>query len=534
MTAVLALLWTVRTVRTLLQQTAFWQIKEYRLDRMAAHARLPSTIARLSHPMLAFRWGLLVMFLAVPEVARSLVGAGLLALLYAHESSWFIGELRAWRFRRPRPTTKAIGILALAAGALGALATMGFWASFPATTLFLTLDRVTPLVVACATLAFAPPTYLRRARAMRAARARIREHHALTTIGITGSYGKSSTKEFLGRILEPRFRVLKTPANVNSEIGVAQTVLTHLGDDHDVFVCEMGAYRPGEIARVASIVRPRIGILTAIGEQHLALFGSKQRLAQAKGELLGSLPPEGTAIVNGDDPLCLALLPRTPAHRRIRFGLGTANDVRAENIQTERTELVFQLHLQGAVRDIRAPLLGAQQIVSILAATAGAHALGLPLDDIADGIARLRPLPRTMEPRSGPNGAFVIEDTYSANPEGVLAALAYLRTVPAQKRVVVMTTMIELGQAATDAHVLVGKALAALRPALVILTARDYAADVIQGAAPSEGAAPLPIVVETNPVRARARVEALLDPATVVLLEGRIPEHLRTSLLPDH
>lgn len=531
MTAVLALLWTVRTARTLLRQTSLWQTKEYRVDRMAAHARLPSVVTQLLHPWLTIRWVLLVLFLVVPDAARNVVSVGALTLLYAGEGAWFLWELYTRRFRRPRPTAKAIGILALAASVLGAVALWGWRASFPAATLFLALDCVTPLVVACATLAFAPVTRAQRARALRAARARIRAHQALMTVGITGSYGKSSTKEFLATILEQRFQVLKTPANVNTEIGIAQTVLTSLEDDHRVFVCEMGAYRPGEITRAASIVRPRIGILTAIGEQHLALFGSTQRLAQAKGELLDALPPEGVAIVNGDDPLCLARLTQTPAHRRIRFGRDAANDVRAENILIERTELTFRLHVYDASHTVRALLLGAQQIPSILAAAAAAQALGLSLQEIAEGIARLRPLPRTMEPRSGPRGAFVVDDTYSANPAGVIAALEYLRCVPAQTRVVVMTTMIELGAAAADAHALVGKALAALQPALVVLTSHDYATDIARGAAANAAVGPLPLVVETNPVRARARVEALLDPATVVLLEGRIPETIRSALL---
>lgn len=530
MTAVLALLWTVRTARTLLRQTSLWQTKEYRADRMAAHVRLPSTVAHLSRPGLTFRWGLLVLFLAVPEISRNVISVGALTLLYAGEGAWFLWELHTKAFRRPRPTAKALGILTLAASMLGAVALWGWRASFPAATLFLILDRVTPLVVACATLAVTPVTRVQRARTIHAASGRIREHQALLTVGITGSYGKSSTKEFLATILEQRFQVLKTPANVNTEIGIAQTVLTSLKDDHNVFVCEMGAYRVREIARAASIVRPRIGILTAIGEQHLALFGSTQRLAQAKGELLDALPPEGTAIVNGDDPLCLTRLVQTPAQRRIRFGLGAENEVRADSLFIERTELRFQLHLWGATRSVRAPLLGAQQIPSILAAAAGAHALGFSPDDVAAGIARLRPLPRTMEPRSGPHGAFVIDDTYSANPAGVLAALAYLRAVPAQKRVVVMTTMIELGRAAANAHALVGETLAALQPALVILTARDYAADITRGALSSAGAAP-PIVVETSPVRARARVEPFLTPETAVLLEGRIPDTLRSALV---
>lgn len=531
MTAVLALLWIVQTVRMLLRQSSLWQVKEYRLDRMMAYARLPSTITRLFHPFLTFRWGLLALFLATPDFARGAVGMGVLTLLYAGEATWFLWELSARRFRRPRPTAKAIGILLLAVGALGALATWAWSTQVPATTLLLILDRVTSLVVTCATLVLGPITARQRARSIRAAGARIRAHQALTTIGITGSYGKSSTKEYLSTILEPHFRVLKTPANVNTDIGIAQTVLRSLHDDHDIFVCEMGAYRQNEITRAASIVRPRIGILTAIGEQHLALFGSKQRLARAKGELLRTLAPRGTAIVNGDDPLCLESLTETTALRQIRFGLAAINDVRAENILTERADLSFRLNVYNAAHTVRAPLLGAQQIPSILAAAAAAQTLGLSLNQIADGIARLRPLPRIMEPRTGSKGAFVIDDTYSANPAGVIAALEYLQCVPARTRVVVMTTMIELGAAATDAHARVGKALAALQPALVILTARDYATDIVQGAASSNGATALPIVVETNPVRARARLEPFLTPESAVLLEGRIPELLRKQIL---
>lgn len=528
----LVLLWSIRIAVAALRLVAFWQVKEYRVDRARAHFGLPSTRRRILGPLPLAKSLLLLAGLLLFPALRVTGGATLaVTALYAGEAASFGWALRAGRLTRPRRTPRALALLTWNLGSTFALAGLTLASSAIAPPLvLLALDLLLPLTTALGVALSSPARSVAHARTVRRAAARIRKHPRLVTIGITGSMGKSSTKEFLATILGLTRRVLKTPANVNTDVGAAQVILESLRPEHDVFVCEMGAYRRGEIARIAAMAKPTVGILTAISDQHLALFGSRERLTQAKGELLRALPPEGTAIVNGDDPRCLARLTQTPAQRRIRFGLGTANDVRAENTLIERTELVFQLHLPDAARSIRAPLLGAQQVPSILAAAAGAHALGLSPDDIAAGIARLRPLPRTMEPRSGPNGAFVIDDTYSANPDGVLAALAYLRTVPVQKRVVVMTTMIELGSAAADAHRRVGEALAALRPALVILTARDYAADLVRGAASREGAAP-PIVVETNPVRARARVEALLDPTTVVLLEGRIPETLRSALL---
>ena len=130
----------------------------------------------------------------------------------------------------------------------------------------------------------------------------------LTVIGITGSYGKSSVKEFLGHFLETEFSVIKTPRNTNTEIGVAQFVLASNFADKDVFIVEMGAYRPGEIKLICDMVRPSIGVLTVIAEQHLSLFGSIKNIQSAKYELLRSLPTNGFAVTNADNAYCTELL----------------------------------------------------------------------------------------------------------------------------------------------------------------------------------------------------------------------------------
>jgi len=129
----------------------------------------------------------------------------------------------------------------------------------------------------------------------------------LTVIGITGSYGKSSTKEFLSQILSKKFRVLKTPGNINTEIGVSQFILKNLKTDVEILIVEMGAYRAGEIRRICGIVRPKIGILTGISQQHLALFGSMESIKNAKYELINSLPKDGLAVFNGENNYCLEL-----------------------------------------------------------------------------------------------------------------------------------------------------------------------------------------------------------------------------------
>lgn len=531
MPLLLLVLWGVRTLRALFQQASLWQIKEYRVDRLRAHLATPGAMQGLLHPVSTAKWGFFLLLLSSPSLSASTIIQSALTIAYAAEAALAVSELTHKNFRRPRPTLKVFGISLLTVALLGGFL-LGLGDRFEPTVVLLGLDRTLPLLITLAILALAPATKVQRSAAVTRAKRRIQAHPQLTTIGITGSFGKSSTKEFLEHLLRDRFQVLKTPANVNTEIGIARVVLEGLQDDHDVFICEMGAYREGEIARAASMVRPTIGILTAVSDQHLALFGSRDAIARAKGELLRSLPANGTAIVNGDDPTCVRLSREPLRVRRVlRFGTGMGADVRATRVSVLPRSLRLTVEIGGATAELAVPLLGEQQVPNILAATAAASVMGMTLLEIAKAAGTLTPPPRTMELRQGIADTTVVDDSYSANPNGVLAAIAFLRHANAARMIIILTSMIELGRDAPGAHRKVGEVLSLARPEITILTSPDYAGDVIQGAADVHPETARRIVMETDVNRVLARVRPLLGKDTMVMLEGRIPERLRQALL---
>ncbi len=528
MNMLLGALWLAQLVRAVLRQGALWQVKEYRPDRLRAHLRLASSRVLVLYPAVLGRALLLAAALLLPQRR----GAVMLALtaLYAATGAQFLLEMGERRVRRPVPTSKALGImctaLLLLVGAFVALVRFGVHASVA----FQALDLALPFVVGGLVLAAAPITAGRRAATVRRAAAHVRSIKHLITVGVTGSYGKSSTKEFLATLLDDRFRVLKTPANVNTEIGIAQHVLAHARPEHEVFVCEMGAYREGEIARAAAMVRPRIGILTAVGNQHLALFGSRDALARAKGELLAALPADGVGIVNGDDDACVRLARESPARRVLRFGLQSSHDVWASDVRQTPDALTLELHIGAAQAETHLSLVGPLHVPNFLAAAAAAHALGMTVDEIARAAQDIRPLPRTMEPYHAPDGTFIVDDSYSANPDGVIAALETLRKIPAERRIVVLTPLIELGQEAAAEHRRIGEALARVQPALAVLTDRDFAPELLEGASRLDPRARRWLVVEPRVHAAAERVRALRGREACLLLEGRIPETLRRNL----
>lgn len=242
-------------------------------------------------------------------------------------------------------------------------------------------------------------------------------HRRLLVIGVTGSYGKTSTKEILAHILSARFKVAKTRGTENTLMGVAKTVLFNLPCRSQVLVAEMGAYQIGEIASICRLVRPRIGILTGINQQHLALFGSQENIIKAKSELLQALPKNGLAVINGVNPLTKKLTAPAPV-KYYRPG------------------------------KLKTNLLGNHQQLNISAAVTAARYLGINhfrLNDI--------PVFKTAITKCrGVNGATVINDSYNSNPDGFLAAVTLAKTTPAAKKILISPGIIELGKETEAVH----------------------------------------------------------------------------------
>jgi UDP-N-acetylmuramoyl-tripeptide--D-alanyl-D-alanine ligase len=289
----------------------------------------------------------------------------------------------------------------------------------------------------------------------------------LEVIGITGSLGKTTTKEVVASVVGSKKRVLKSEGNLNSEIGMPVTVLNGLEPQHQVAVLEMAMYELGDIRFLARLARPRIGVVTAVLPVHLERLGTIERIQQAKQELVEELPSNGVAVLNADDARVARMATATPA-RIVRYGVAEEAEVRAERIESHGLRGVsFELLHAGQRRHVHLPLLGAQSVHAALAAAAVAAEEGLTLSETAEALQGLSPALRLLVV-DGINGARIIDDSYNASPESVLAALNLLHELPGRRKIAVLGDMLELGTETEHAHQRVGIRAAAVVDLLVV------------------------------------------------------------------
>jgi UDP-N-acetylmuramoyl-tripeptide--D-alanyl-D-alanine ligase len=333
-------------------------------------------------------------------------------------------------------------------------------------------------------------------------------------VGVTGSIAKTSTKEAIAGVLSTRLTVLRSEGNQNNEIGLPLTLLA-LRDEHRAAVLEMGMYVGGEIADLARIARPEIGVVTAVQGVHLSRIGSLDAIEAAKAELVEALPEDGTAILNADDPRVLRMASRTAAPA-LTYGFALDADVRAEDVSSRGFEgMRFTLRSGGLRREVTIPGLGRLSVHNALAASAVGLAAGLDEDAIVEGLsAGWRAPHRGDVVRTG--GVAVIDDAYNASPGSVRAALDALAGLPG-RRIAVLGEMLELGAASEAGHREVGEAAASVADLLVVVG--DGAAGIARGAA-DRGLPPDRIWVVDVPETAVRMLLRELRPGDVVLVKA--------------
>jgi UDP-N-acetylmuramoyl-tripeptide--D-alanyl-D-alanine ligase len=278
-------------------------------------------------------------------------------------------------------------------------------------------------------------------------------------LGVGGSNGKTTTKELLAAIVSGAGPTLATRGNLNNHIGVPLTLL-RLEPAHRYAVVEMGANHPGEIAALAAIAKPAIALVTNAGDEHLEGFGDLAGVARAEGEMFASLPADGTAIVNADDPFCELWQAMAPSGARIlRFAIDAPADVRALAIQgrIESGSFVtaFTLAIGGEQARVKLPLAGRHNVANALGAAGAAHAAGVALPLIAAGLERMRPVAGRLQLKPGLRGSWLIDDSYNANPSSVRAGIDVLCALPGEHWLV-LGEMAELGDETVASHAGVG------------------------------------------------------------------------------
>lgn len=277
------------------------------------------------------------------------------------------------------------------------------------------------------------------------ARKKLAARSDIIKIGITGSYGKTSSKFMLSKMLAEKYNVLYTPSSFNTPMGITKIIRGELKPEHEVFVAEMGARYVGDIKELCNLVKPTVGIITAVGKQHLETFGSLQAIIDTKAELLQALPKDGKAFVNGDSELCVGMLEKCGADYQKLFGIEGKNlFMHAENISVGEWGSSFELVTDSGERvSCTTELLGRHNILNITGAAAAAYSLEVPLQSIAHAVSELKPIEHRLQLIKG--AVTVIDDAFNSNPAGACAALEVISAFPG-RRIIVTPGMVELGE----------------------------------------------------------------------------------------
>ena len=321
----------------------------------------------------------------------------------------------------------------------------------------------------------------------------MRKRTDLLVIGITGSYGKTSTKEYLSTILSEFVPTLKTEASKNSPIGIAEVILKNLKPEHKIFVVEMGAYKLGEISAMCRMVRPQIGIILAINPQHQDLFGTIETTMKAKYELVENLSGKNIAILNYDDTRVRTLSEWAmrdgkkvwPICKKDKGKIAEDRETfEISNITATKSRLSFKIYHNDERFDVRTSVVGEHQAINISCAIAASVAAGVSIDDAARAVKHIQPVSQVLEEKPGTHGSVFIDDTFNNNPDAAKAAIAVLAMYE-KRKILVFAPMIELGTYAQSSHYDVGQTAAKVCDE-VILVGEDWAEDFIKGVRSAE------------------------------------------------
>lgn len=519
----------------------FWiwllQLKEYRRDRIKAHFQLKSSKKIFFNNIFFLKIILffLFFFFIFFEQKNQVI-------FFGAAGAYFLLVLAAIIFGS-RKTRKAVQTQK--ARLLRLLSILFFILVFPLCFLapqkifylicllaFSLFDIILPGIVFFFLGIITPFSDFQKNRIIEKAKKKIKTHKDnLLVIGVTGSYGKTSTKEFLSAILSLKFKVLKTDANNNTEMGVAKTILEKLDRSHEVFIVEMAAYKKGEIKNICEMVSPTVGIITGIGNQHLGLFGSPEKIINAKYELIESLPDKGLAVFNGDSNFFMEVFKKTKKPKKFYSLSNFQADVFAKEIWEFKDRVEFKIHDRSEELDFRVSLLGREVISNILGACLVAKEMGMKFSEMKDAIQAFRPFLRTMELKPGINGIVIIDDSYSGNFEGVISALNYLRNYKESKKVIVLYPIIELGSISRDIHKKIGKRIGEICD-LCILVSDDFSKEIKDGAILS-GMDSQRIRVVKSPRQVIKQVKDFARRGDIVLLENRVPSEIIKALIEN-
>lgn len=522
-------LWVLRNI---LFWISLWQVKEYRFDRMIAHLReTKQGYNLLFSPLLVIKFfGIFSFIFVIFRYEFLPIYQICVTAVFFYHAVVVVYEVLSRLIKRPKITIKAMSIVLITlavvvAGQAVPLIDAFLW--------LLILDRLAPIIIAFIILALSFPTEMIQDIIVERAIKMLKKHKKLLVIGITGSYGKSSTKEFLAQILSEKFIVLKTKGTNNTPIGIARAILSGLHKGTEIFVAEMGAYKRGEIAEMCQIISPSIGIITAVNDQHLSLFGSIQNTMKAKYELIESLPVDGLALFNGNNDNAYKLYEKTEKKKILYLSEGKDTHCKPQpkqtiigkNVVVRQDGIEFDVLVDRSIFHLSAPLLGAHNIENILPAIYIAKRLGMKEKELTKAVQALKIPPKTMVRLKKANGVTVIDDTFNANPQAVMAAIEYIK-VYKKKRILVLQPMIELGKNAKLEHCALGKEISTICDYL-FLTNKNFYGDIMKGIQSEDGKC---AVLLTN-METGSYLKKIAERGDIVVFEGKEAERILTQFI---
>jgi UDP-N-acetylmuramoyl-tripeptide--D-alanyl-D-alanine ligase len=347
----------------------------------------------------------------------------------------------------------------------------------------------------------------------------------LKVIGITGSYGKTSTKHYLHRILSERFSVVMTPGSYNTTLGVVRTVREHLKPYTEVFIVEMGAKQAGDIAEICELVHPSVGIITAVGEQHLESFKTVENIQRTKFELTDALPADGTAILNDDFPYIASRAVDNVSHVfRYTSSPSARADFRIVDVHYGADETTFAIENPDGTRTapFSTHLVGIHNLSNILAGYIAGLSLGMTESEMRYAIASIEQVEHRLSIRRTPGGVTVIDDAFNSNPHGAAMALDVLAGFTGGRRIVVTPGMIELGDRQVELNRELGRKMASACDVAVVVG--EYNREAIVAGLGDGGFPAEKIYTARNFDDASQHVAGILVADDAILYENDLPD----------
>lgn len=347
----------------------------------------------------------------------------------------------------------------------------------------------------------------------------------LTVVGVTGSFGKTSTKFILGTILSQKYKILNTPESYNTPMGLSKVINNDLKDEHKVFIAELGARNIGDIKEVSELVKPKIGVITSIGPTHIETFKNIDNIMKTKYELIEELPTDGVAIFNYDNEYIKKLADKT-FKEKILYGLDDIKDLDlyADDIEVSEFGSTFNIKdKEGNCIKCRTRLLGKHNIYNILAGVAVAKSLGLSFEEIKVGIEKIEPIPHRLNIINPGTGLIIIDDAFNSNPIGAKAALEVLSQFKEGRKIIVTPGMVELGAMEEVANREFGENIGKVCD-YVILVGENRTKPIYEGLLEVNYNEENIFVVKSLK-EATGQIQKIAKPKDVVLFENDLPDN---------